>query len=192
MVSGSSSAWLSRPKRFARWLVPLLLAALLAACQFAPVPDEASPHLRLAPGDTIVLHEPLSVPPGHARVFLQQGRVRAKHRLDSYRAHCNFELATVSDVAQTIHPGRFTITDVRWWEESVVQRDAPRLVRVGSDSESATLITRLLHHQLEAPQQAGLRRLTCHGGFSDPWQVQFPSVAQIREALGTLASVERQ
>ena len=175
-----------------KFITAVVSLSLLAACQQSPVLDEESPRSRIAPGSVLVLHEPLSVPVGHARVFLQDGKVRAKRRIDMYYPHCNFELRTLSDAPQTIHPGRFTIKAIRWNEEMVVEHGParPYYTDAGSGDVSVSLITRLLQHRLEAPQQPELMRLTCHGGFAEPWRAQFPSVAQIRQVLGELATIE--
>lgn len=164
----------------------------LSACQFAPVTDDSSPRSRLAPGSLLVLHEPLVVPVGHARVFLQAGAVVSKRQLDTGLPHCNFELTTLSDAPQVIRPGRFTITAVHWDEEWVVHYGPPGWRYTDSDGadNAAPLITRLLHHRLAAAQQPELMRLTCHGGFDDPWYAQFPSVRQIRQALGEWVTIE--
>ena len=170
-----------------------LLSLLLSGCGHGIVTDEDSPRSRLLPGSVLVLHQALTVPPGHTRVFLQDGKVRDKLKLDMYYPHCNFELRTLSDAPQTIRPDRFVITQVSWNEETVVDAatNPGRLKRVSDSGDTyAGPITRLLHHRLHSESQTTVMRLTCHGGFDDPWRASFPSVNQIRKVLGEVARVD--
>ncbi|MBE0510038.1 MAG: hypothetical protein IBX49_04860 [Gammaproteobacteria bacterium] len=171
----------------------LLLFVLLglSACQSLPVSDESSPHSRIAVGSVIVLHQPLTVPVGHTRVFLQDGELREKHRLRIYYPHCNFELRTLSDAPQIIRPGRFVVSGISWDEELVVEYRQGGLLRVNGGGDGyAPQTNRVLHHRLATPQQPELMRLSCHGGFADAWQVAFPSVSEIRNTLGEYVSIE--
>jgi hypothetical protein len=174
-----------------RLLLSLFALASLSACQSLPVTDETSPHSRIAVGSTVVLQQPLTVPVGHTRVFLQDGELREKHRLRIYYPHCNFELRTLSDAPQIIRPGRFVVTGLSWNEELVVEYRQGGMQRVSDAGDDyAPPINRLLHHRLAAPAQPELMRLTCHGGFADAWQASFPSVSEIRHALGEYVSIE--
>jgi len=177
-----------RPKR----LTIVATMMLVAACQQAPIRDEDSPRMRIAPGSTITLHEALTVPAGHTRVFLQNGKVKGKTKLDQYYPHCNFEVRSVSNGTLRIEPDVFTVTAVTEDEEEVVTRTSPlRLAswRFSGGGDSVVLLTRFVAHRLDSPRQPQVMRLTCHGGFADPWQVDYPSITDIRQALGKLATV---
>jgi hypothetical protein len=156
------------------------------------VRDEDSPLMRIAPGSTITLHEALTVPAGHARVFMQNGKVRAKTRLDRYRPHCNFEVRSVSDGSLRIEPDTFVVTKIIEDEEEVVSRQQPlRLAgweMTGGDA--LPMVTRLVRHRLHSQRQPQVMRLTCHGGFDDPWEVDYPSISEIRRALGERATLK--
>jgi hypothetical protein len=175
--------------------VVVIVAAtlLLAACQQAPVRDEASPRSRVNVGSTFVLHEGLTVPSGHARVFLQGGSVVAKNKLNRYYPHCNFEVRTVSDGTLRIEPDTFLVTEVVEDQEQVVTRPQPlRVARlsVGDDNDGGvTLITRFIRHRLSSERQPGVMRLTCHGGFDVPFYAQTPGIAEIRQALGEVVTL---
>lgn len=175
-----------------RILLSLFATVFLVACQTAPVTDEKSTHSRLPAGTLLVLHQAITVPDGHARVFMQNGKIRAKHKLDMYYPHCNFEIERVSDGSIQIAPGEFTITHLSLNEEMVVQGVTPPkngLIKVSSvdGMDTVTLINRLIHHWLDAPAQPDLRRLTCHGGFAEVWNASYPSVYSIRHSLGEMA-----
>lgn len=172
-------------------LVAVVVVALaLAGCQQVPVRDESSPYSRIPAGSRIVLHKALSVPQGHARVFLQGGEVKAKAKLNRYYPHCNFELRDVSDGTLRIEPDTFFVTRVTEGEEMVVRRQGP-LRRVGfrSDRDSASMISRFVRYRLGSESQPRLMRLTCHGGFADPYEAQYPGISDIRKALGERVSI---
>lgn len=175
-------------------LLPLAVIFLLTACQQVPMRDENSPLMRVSPGSTIVLHKPLTVPAGHARVFLQGGKVVAKTRLKRYYPHCNFEVRQVSDGHLRIEPDTFIITDVTSGEEEWVSRQPtlrPAAWEIDGDgADGAVLLIRLVQHRLHSTRQPQVMRLTCHGGFAEPWKVAYPSIRDIRRSLGDYATLE--
>ncbi len=174
-----------------RWLL-ISTAALLAGCA-APLLDEGSPGYRIPLGSAVVLQQELTIPAGHARVFLQGGAVVERHRLNPYRPHCNFEQRAVSDGTARIVADRFAVTAVSVGEDFVVQRRAYvyAALRLAGDDDSPGLVNRYIHHRLESARQPAIMRLTCHGGFDLPDLAQLPSLADIRTALGEVAGIER-
>ena len=175
-------------------VVVVALGFLLAACQQAPVRDETSQRSRVGAGSTFVLHEALLVPAGHARVFLQSGKVVSKTQLDRYRPHCNFETRVVSDGTLRIEPDTFLVTDVEEYEEEIVSRPQPIRVAAlaGDDGDVGgmiSMITRFVRHWLYSERQPEVMRLTCHGGFDYPLDALPPSVAKIRQALGSYVTL---
>jgi hypothetical protein len=174
----------------------LIPAALLLVACAMPVADESSPRYRVPVGSVVVLHQDLVVPEGHARVFLQGGALVEKHRLKAYYPHCNFEQRAVSDGTAVIRAGRYTVTAVRVGEDWVV-REEPRTyaaltqtVDGGMDDGYPGLVNRRIDHALESPHQPQVMRLTCHGGFEVPGKAEYPSLVDIRYALGSVATVE--
>lgn len=171
----------------------VLTVMLASACQQAPVRDEDSPRSRIGVGSTIVLNEALTVPAGHARVFLQNGKVREKVELDRYRPHCNFEVRAVSEGDLQIEPDRFVVTDLVEDEEEVVEKRGPVQyagLGIGGGMDSITLTSRYVQHRLSSERQPEVLWLTCHGGFDDPFDVEYPSISDIRKALGKWVTLE--
>lgn len=164
---------------------------VLVACQQAPVRDEASHFSRVGVGSSFVLHESLIVPVGHARVFLQGGKVVAKVQLNRYHPHCNFEVRSVSDGTLRIEPDTFLVTGIEEHMEEVVTRRQPLRYAAFSmeDFDSMAMITRFVRHWLYSERQPEVMRLTCHGGFDDPSEALPPSIAEIRQALGKLVTL---
>lgn len=171
--------------------VLVFAAVVLAGCAVSMVPEGEAGY-RLPLGATVVLQQDLSVPAGHARVFLQHGVVMAKHRLEPYQPHCNFEQRPVSDGTAYISADRFAVIAVSAGEDFVVQR-RPYIyaaLRMADDDNSPGLVNRYFHYRLAAERQPQVMRLTCHGGFDLPGLAQLPSLADIRHALGEVATIE--
>jgi len=172
----------------------VVLVLFITACQQAPVRDEDSQWMRVTPGSSIVLHQMLTVPKGQARVFLQAGKVVVKTRLNQYHPHCNFEVRSVSDGNLRIEPASFLVTDVATGEEEVVMGPSvlrPAVQRVSFETaDDSNMISLYVRHRLHSPHQPQVMRLTCHGGFAEPNEADYPSVSDVRRALGNIATVQ--
>lgn len=167
---------------------------VLAACQQAPVRDEASYLSRVGVGSTFVVNESLMVPVGRARVFLQGGRVVTKVGLDRYRPHCNFEVRSLSDGSLRIEPDTFLVTRVIVDEEEVVSRPQSlhyAALGLGGDMGGGgiNMITHLVRHRLHSERQPEVMYLTCHGGFDYPFHARTPGIAEIRQVLGEMVTL---
>jgi hypothetical protein len=126
-------------------------------------------------------------------VFLQDGVVVAKREVELYQPHCNFEVRSVSAGDSRIEPDIFVVTALMEDEEEVVERQGIRryasLVATADDMGVITL-TRFVRHTLQSARQPEVMRLTCHGGFAEPWQVDYPSISEIRQVLGKLVTLK--
>lgn len=165
---------------------------LISACQQVPVQDESSSRSRIAVGSQLLLNQPLTVPAGHARVFLQHGKVRAKTRLRRFEPHCNFETEQVSDGRLVIAADSFVVTARVEDEVEIVHRRSPlrpAAFRLSGEADIPPQLNRVIHHRLHSARQPWVMRLSCYGGFADPFDVVAPSVHDIREALGELVTL---
>jgi hypothetical protein len=175
-----------------------LVLMTLTACAPLTVQDEHSPYSRIPVGSTVILNQPLDVPRYHARVFIQDGRVVSKTGMNIYYPHCNFETSSVSDGTARIEPDRFLVTGIRLDEVEVVRRPGPVLmaslvlVDGGEDGGGPPPTSRLVHYRLHSERQPDVMRLTCHGGMAEAWEVAYPSLAEIREVLGGIVTLEMQ
>jgi hypothetical protein len=170
----------------------LVLSTLALASCAGQVVDESSHYYLIPVGATVVLQQDLTIPAGHARVFLQRGKVVEKRKLASYYPSCNFEQRAVSDGTAVIKADRFKVTAVKRGEDYVVQRDP--LVHTGwsmaGEFGGVSMINRLIQHSLFSPSQPQVMYLTCHGGYDFPGRAELPSLTDIRSALGEMAAVE--
>ena len=168
----------------------LLSVLLLGACA-APVRNEDAAHYRVPRHSLITLNQPLTVPEGQTRVFLQHGKVVAKGKLDQYRSHCDFEVRGVSDGSQVIEPDTFDVTRVSVGDDFVVSREPVvyAALVIFNDANQPSQISPYVHHWLSSTKQPQVMRLTCHGGFDYPGIAEYPSIKQIKQALGAVATL---
>jgi hypothetical protein len=147
-------------------------------------------------GSTLTLTQTLPIPSGHARVFMQDGRVIPRNAVNIYHPHCNFEVSTVSDGSSRIEADRFLVTGTRQGYVVVVRGPLPSvmvaavgLVVAGEDDGGPPPISRLVHYRLHADRQPDVRGLTCHGGLADEWEAQYPTLDEMRQVLGGIVSL---
>ncbi|MGD8310885.1 MAG: hypothetical protein PVG98_15720 [Chromatiales bacterium] len=168
---------------------------LVAGCALQ-TRDLSSRTFMVPEGSRVEVLRAITVPPGRTRVFLQAGRPGGG--TGQYYPSCNFEVRDLKeDEAQTIEPGVFRVTRVhRAPFVEVVQRAPLRLASLGlamgdGDSDgSDTMVTRTVHMELASEAQPNVSRLTCRGGFADPFDADYPSIEEIRQALGDWARIE--
>ena len=169
-----------------------LTALLTAACQTgSTVRDEAGgADFRQLQGATLVLTSDLRVPAERARIYLQDGVVRSG--FNSYRPHCAFEIDAVDHPGTVIHADRFRVTRVQATTVQVVVASTIRvagleLAGIGSDGSASYYDG--YHFWLASPSQPGVMRMTCYGVFAQPHDLEPPTLADIRAALGEIATI---
>ena len=134
------------------------------------------------------------IEPGHTRAFLQFGEWVTHGDFDRYYPLCNFGVKEISSEVQEIKPDRFVVTRVGQGWDYVVSREQPMMV---ADLEGWRRIWRqrprdinwYYRFWLSSPRQPQVMWLTCHGGFGDWPDVDFPTRTEMREALGEKAKL---
>ena len=180
------------------------LASLLAGCQYsAAVKEEAAHGYLQLQGATLVVHEPVEIPAGRARVFLQdggpgQGRGWPGTSFDQYRPHCGFEVERVDHDGFTIRAGEFRISRVQRSLQQVVMshpvyvaglRLAGLNLAGGFDGEGSSSYHDGYHFWLESADQPEVRRVSCYGVFAEMPDLYPPTLKDIRQALGNTAEI---
>jgi hypothetical protein len=51
------------------------------------------------------------------------------------------------------------------------------------------MVTRGVHLWFGSDIQPDVMRMTCRGGFDDPWRAELPSIDEMRAALGAYAGL---
>lgn len=187
--------------------LPLFAAlALLLASACAPVPREGEEihTYQLPEGETrLTLTEPITVPAGSSRVWIQDGLVATGR--DSYRPSCQLRLQEGVESPHTIEPDTFTAVEIRRRDEWV--RDtAPAsvlLASAGRDTPRARQLTMGIQDgnggpgwrvwrtdfRLESQGQPEVDRLSC-AVWVPVSQMRPFTLADMRRALGELLVVE--
>jgi hypothetical protein len=178
--------------------VALACSTFLAGCNSAALKDPSSPYAKVPIDTSLEIKQPITVPPGSTRVFVQLGKIT--RGFNRYAPNCNIEVAKIDwDNPQSIEPGVYRIARVQRSTEEVVEARTVMVASIGSqiakggpDDGGATLIYQGYHFWLDGPDP-NVRRLSCRGAYADPANAQPPSINEIRQAIGdlmTLGSVE--
>jgi len=172
------------------WLKSGWFALLLSAqaCTNLVPKDENSPYYPVPPGSKLILHRDLPIPPDSARAYLQYGQsVKAPHTSDPY---CQFEVNDVLPVEQTLKADEFVVRKTQMDERFISMQ--PSLIVAAKhgfgmdDGDSVTLVWYLW---LDSSRQPNVLRLICGGRFDDRYRARRPSIKEIREQLGDVATL---
>lgn len=169
--------------------VTFLAALLMAGCTGGV--RDGSGYRELG-GAVLVLEQPLRVPAGRARVYLQSPDGRSPGRVtgsfNSYRPHCALEIRPVDHDGWTVEPGEFRVTRVQRTIDMVVGREAPiRVAQLGLDGAQSYYDG--FHFWLESDAQPDVMRLTCYGVYAAPYELYPPTLGEIELALGDVAAL---
>jgi len=181
-------------------IVMSLLALTLAACQSAGFQfSEDSPHYPPPVGTRVILHQPVTIPPGHASIYLQFGRTMRFAEVDQYRAHCRFEVSRVGTSEQTVMPDEFRVTRAGLEHRDSVRRgETTRLAAAGvphvlaasgRNSGSMGVIVYATRMKLHSERQPEVLRLDCGHWSTDPHD-EFLTLNEIRATLAPLMSLQ--
>ncbi|MCB1724360.1 MAG: hypothetical protein KDJ39_11780 [Gammaproteobacteria bacterium] len=175
----------------------LFTAALLAGCQAMPtLRDTVGGGYVDLTGATLELHRALPIAAGRARVFVQDGAVTAG--FDHYRTHCAFEIRGVDHDAVSIEPDAFRIAHVQQSLQQVVDASDPAAHQfaalawlAGMDGDGSSSYYLGYHFTLYSARQPEVMRMTCYGAYQEPYDLEAPTLGEIRTALGDLATIVR-
>lgn len=171
----------------------LLLGALLAGCRPVEVrEDAAGAWTVLPPGSTLTLHRPLQVPQDRARIFFKGGRVGTSGA--NLGPSCGLEIREMSrDGPRTVAAGTYRILRVENYWTQVARQEPPGTIRLrlaSSTDGGSPLIQEGYHFYLGNGPDPNAMRLTCLGMLDDMWRSRSITLAQIRAALGTAATLD--
>ncbi len=189
-----------RNSRGCRLLTPwlLLTAVLLGGCMSNPqvVNNTSSPYYKIPPGSLIRLEQPITIPTGRTRIWIQGGRI-AGTGFNSFEPSCNVEVTYLNETGpQIVEPGEYRVTRTQFLREAISSSGQVMLAARGElladavDSGGDEFFYEGYHLWVENPQQPDVRRFTCRGLYGFPYETRPPSIAEIRAALGSVATLE--
>ena len=96
-------------------------------------------------------------------------------------------------MAQVIEPDTFTVTRVRMLDFQEVVDGLPvgatLVAQVGGGDYGKNAVFHARRYDLNSPRQPQVRALTCAGALEDPVDARPPTLAEIRRALGGIATL---
>jgi len=168
--------------------IGLGLVLLLGGCAGLQSPDPASPYYTYAPGWTVQLNRPLTIPPDAATVRLQYGRIVPRNSVQEYAPFCVVELNTVRAEAQTLQPGRFEVWRVTRSVSPVAATASPfAKARFVADDGDPTFLYFKTEFRLRDAAQPNLRGMSCAWSQMAPGNralMRHLSLDEIRQAVG--------
>ncbi|WP_455211857.1 hypothetical protein [Kaarinaea lacus] len=191
-------------KLLANYIGVSAVLLIASACSQWQVTDPSSPYFMPLPGSKVIVHQRLEVPPGRTRVFFQYGKLIPHRSIFQYDINCELEISKLADTVRYIEPGTYTVTRTRRQYESIIQnqiREKPVLLAalnmqiadirasVG-DSSGPSMQFEIIRLRLQGEENTLLRELSCRGALADPADMQMPTIAEMRQALGEYVSIE--
>jgi len=183
------------------WRFVALSATLVAllGCQAAGLRSSAgAPYDLDLVGARLLIEQPLTVPAGQARVFLQDGGVVGERglgrgRYDLYRPHCALEIDSVDHDGYPVPAGSFQITRVERSTVSVVRWEGLQLaassLAFGPWTGRSNLFHDGYHFWLAADRPTQVRRLSCYGVYARLPDLYPPTLGEINRALGAVGAI---
>jgi hypothetical protein len=190
------------------YISPVLLAAVVTllmttSCSQWQVTDPSSPYFMPLPGSKVIVHQRLKVPPGTTRVFFQHGKLIPQRSIFEYDTNCELEINKLADTVRYIEPGTYTVIRTRRQNESIIQNqflDKPvqlaalsmAMLRItaAEDDGGSSMEFEIIRMRLQEKENSLLRELACRGALADPANMEMPTIAEMRQALGDYVSIE--
>lgn len=178
------------------FLVPVVfIVAWIAGCQSVPRAHNAPKSLPSV-GQTIVLHQSLTVQAGSTRVYMQDGKPLNFSHIDIYRPWCQFYLYEHPDDLKdkrTINPDIFSVIESYNLDEVFIAHRSTIVASSGwllSDSSSGDVGPRTLQSimKLKSINQPQVTELKCVI-FDDPVDNNYLSIRQMQLTLGDLVTL---
>ncbi|GMQ97215.1 MAG: hypothetical protein BMS9Abin15_0918 [Gammaproteobacteria bacterium] len=147
-------------------------------------------------GSKVILHMPLTIGARNYQVFIQSGEVKndkpSSYNLsyDQFNPFCYFEIRASSDQTQTISPDVFEITRVTVDETEIVLSRSIQVAQLFNLADIPSNIVEVLILELRSETQVNVKQLVCADGFADPSQVVMPTLKQIKDTLGQVATLK--
>jgi len=180
-------------RRFAQ-LSLLLALLLLVGCVSQPFTDPASPYFRVPEGSRVTINRVLEIPPGQARLFMQNGRVM--ENFDHYIPNCNIEVRKLDrEAVQFVRPDSYRVVRTqRTLQENVragrlLVASAGGVLALSDDSAGTAMVYEGYHLWLAGPDP-NVMRVSCRGVFASQNEAFPPSLDEMRQALGSLMTIE--
>ena len=170
---------------------------LLLACGPMTIKDATKQAYIPIEGWMIELHQDVVIPPHRTRTFFQQGRLL--YGINELEPHCQLRVRDISEQQQTVHADLFSIDNVFGVLDQIVSHDRIRLASTGDtvvaggggngDGNGESRQIYFYFMALNSAKQANVSYLVCGGALDDPAFAEYPTIQEIRAALGDYATL---
>ena len=175
----------------------LLCTITVAGCTTQMATGPESPYYKVPPGSVIRLAERIRIPPSRTRIWIQGGRIVGTG-FNSFEPSCNVEVRRLNETGdQFVEPGEFRVIRTQFLREAIVSSGQVMVASAGplrlaeaQDNGGDEFFYEGYHLWVENPSQPDVRRFTCRGLYGFPYESRPPSIAEIRAALGSVATLE--
>ncbi len=166
-----------------------------SGCSWNPGDASGNPYYYPRAGSKIVLNQRLSIRPDTASVSFQYGKITTSYsRFDPY---CKIRVRDVRPVTQTIMPDTFTVTSSGYHTEFIAGLSGLSIPlssplhsrwRVTVSGDGPSDITETVQMTLSSPQQPQVLSLICGGAENHPAEAEPPTMAEMKQAVGSIMS----
>ena len=177
-----------------KWYQYLLLVVMvpgLPGCQSGLQVATGDSQYQELSAKTLVLHQDIRIPPRQSHAVFQGGGFA--YGSGEYAPHCELEVRTVQETAQTVRAGVFEITSIRGLTHYVQRPRRIQLAATGDfqllADDSGEWIMLAYHFGLRSEEQPDVTRLICGGAYNFPYYASYPDEQEIRQALGDAATL---
>ena len=170
-------------------LLTLSLCLLVAAC--APRTPIKPP---VDPGFRVQVNKQFNDLPNGTRLQFQGGQVIAQGNLDKWTTYCRLHVYNPNhkaDYVTSVSPGSFEVSRVRvLFQSSDYPPGASYAALNWNVRELPAYYVYMVLMRLTSPDQADAKSLNCFKKWSTPRANQYPTLPEIRQALGDLIEIE--
>jgi hypothetical protein len=160
------------------------------------IKDESKQSYIPVQGWMLELHEDVDIPPHRTRVFFQEGRLL--YGINELEPHCQLRVRDISEQRQSVHADLFAIDNVYGTLDQIVFNERIHLASAGNtviaggggnggNGESRQMY--LYFMRLNSEKQSNVTYLVCGGALEDPPLAEYPTIQEIRVALGGYATL---
>lgn len=139
--------------------ITLLFFSLFLASCAQPVMNKFDSHSYKIPiGSLLILNQDITIPGGHTRVIIQNGHVVSGKQRDQYYPYCEFEVLTLKQTDQVVHPDKFRIRKLSKQMDTSRQQMFASLSMFGRDTPLIAYNTVMY---LSSQVQPDVYRMSC-------------------------------
>lgn len=182
-----------------RWFLIILIFSChwLSACGPLTIKDASTRSFLPIKRGVLELHRDVAIPAHRTRIFFQDGRLLSG--INEYHPHCQLRVRNILEQTQMVQADRFAIDKVFGTLDEVVSNEPVRLAAAGAshiagggggggNGESRLMYSYFM--ALHSERQPQVTYFVCGGAFREPAFTDYPSLQDIRTAMGDYATLK--